>query len=391
MEQAAVRTPSTRDPFHIEARMRHILDRKQVRAKLGPYAAKRTEEVDAALQRFFAAEGLKGVRISKLARLAGGASKEQFAFTLQHDGAAEPERLVLRMDPLEGIVETCRLRESQILRAMASIVPVPEIRFVDPGGEHLGQPGLISRFVPGVTKPTQVRSTSVSGIGSSFGEWVDKLAPQFLDNLVAIHNFDFRRAEGLSAFEIPAAGTREAPLWQVNLFSRIRREDLVEPVPLLSYTECWLREHAPICDDPCVVHADYRIGNFMFEEPSGKFTAVLDWELAHIGDFHADIAWVIQALFGTWSADGCFLVSGLLPRDEFLRKYQEKSGRTIDPAKLGYYEILNAWKCAVMDLCTAIMAGKNKNNHQDLLVTWLASAGAVFLEQIVGMIRSAGE
>jgi len=372
---------------YIESRLRHILDRKPIHAKRGPYAAKTNAEVDALLRRLFAAEGLRDVQVSELARLAGGASKEQFAFTLHQADAPEPERLVLRMDPLEGIVETCRLREAQILRAMQGVVPVPEVRFVDPEGQHLGQPGLITRFIHGVTKPTQVKSTSVSGIGTSFGEWANRLAPQFLSNLVAIHNFDFRSCELLDAFEVPAAGTAEAALWQVNLFSRIRREDLVEPVPLLTWAECWLRDNAPICDNPCVVHADYRIGNFMFEEPSGRFTAVLDWELSHIGDFHADIAWLIQRLFGSWAADGRFLVSGLMVREDFLREYQLQSGRVIDPHKLHYYEVLNAWKCAVMDLCSAIMAARNNNNHQDLLVTWLASAGAVFLEQIVELIR----
>ncbi len=387
MTQMTAAALSRGDPRYIEARLQHILDRKQIRARLGPYAAKREDEIDAALRRLFAAEGLSGVQISDLTRLAGGASKEQFAFTLRHDASAEPERLVLRMDPLEGIVETCRLRETQMLRAMQGIVPVPTIRFVDPEGEHLGQPGMISRFIGGVTKPTQVQSQSVSGIGSSFGEWADKLAPQFLANLVAIHNFDFRASPELEAFEVPTPGTAEAALWQLNLFSRIRREDLVEPVPLLSWVECWLRDNAPVCEQPCIVHADYRIGNFMFEEPSGRFTAVLDWELAYIGDFHADIAWLIQKLFGNWAADGRFLVSGLMAREDFLRDYQLQSGRKIDPVKLRYYEVMNAWKCAVMDLCSAVIAAKHNNNHQDLLVTWLASAGAVFLEQIVELIR----
>lgn len=372
---------------YIEPRMRHILDRKAQRSKLGPYIAKREDQIDAALRKLFAAEGLTGVSLSDLRRLAGGASKEMFSFTLEHDGADAPERLVLRMDPYEGIVETCRLRETQMLRAMRDVVPVPTVRFIDPEGEYLGQPGMISQFVHGVTKPTDLKTTSVSGIGSSFGEWADKLAPQFLQHFVAIHAFEPSAAHDLDAFEIPAAGTRQAALWQVELFARIRREDLIEPVPLLTFTECWLREHAPVCDKPCVVHGDFRIGNFMFEEPSGRFTAVLDWELTHFGDYHEDLAWMIQRLFGTWAADGRFLVSGLIPRDEFFREYERASGHVIDPAKLRYYEVLNAWKCAVLDLCTAIAAARNSNNHQDLLLTWLASAGAVFLEQIVDLIR----
>ena len=59
------------------------------------------------------------------------------------------------------------------------------------------------------------------------------------------------------------------------------------------------------------------------------------------------------------------------------------------PETLRYYEILNAYKCAVMDLSSAIIAGKNSNNHQDLLITWLASAGAVFLDQIEKLMRGA--
>ena len=103
------------------------------------------------------------------------------------------------------------------------------------------------------------------------------------------------------------------------------RDDLTEPVPLLTWTECWLREHAPICEQARVVHGDYRIGNFMFEEPSGDFSAVLDWELAHLGDFHADLGWVVQRLFGGWDDAGKFLVCGLMSREESPRALREAS------------------------------------------------------------------
>jgi aminoglycoside phosphotransferase (APT) family kinase protein len=375
------------DADDLEPRVRHVFDRKLVRRATGPYTARTDAEVDRALRRLFAAEGLRGVRIEGLKRMAGGASKEQFAFSLQHDAAPDPERLVLRMDPLESIAETCRLREAQILRAMQGVVPVPRVRFVDPEGEHLGQPGLITSFVRGVAKPTDIDAASVSGVGSRFGErWARRLAPQFLQHLVAIHGFAWQGAD-LGAFAAPSAGTRQAAIRQVSWWARVWRDDATDAVPLLTWTECWLREHAPVCHEPVVVHGDYRMGNFMFEEPGGEMSAVLDWELAHLGDFHADLGWATQRLWGGSDARGGFLVSGLLQREEFLEQYEKRSGRTIDPETLRYYEVLGAWKCAVMQLGPGIRVPLEGNSHQDLVLTWLASAGSVLLEDIVALVR----
>jgi hypothetical protein len=78
-----------------------------------------------------------------------------------------------------------------------------------------------------------------------------------------------------------------------------------------------------------------------------------------------------------------------MKREEFIAQYQRLSGRTINPQTLRYYEVLNAWKCAIMDLGSAIIAAKNNNNHQDLLITWLGSAGGVFLDQIEKLLREA--
>lgn len=381
--------PHKWDRDDIEPRVREILDRTVRDRVTGPYRAKTATQVVDILKRYFAAsEGLSGIEITEVSRMAGGASKEQFAFTLHHSGDSAGTRLILRMDPLEGITQTCRGRELQLHIAMQGVLPVAGIRSFDADGDLLGQPGMIMEFVDGVTKPTDVDSIGVSGIGSRFDDWIPKLAPQFVDAYIKVHGFDFSQAD-LSYFEVPRPGTTDAAIWQVNWWSRLCWNALVEPVPLITLTERWLRENAPLCDKPVIVHGDLRIGNFMFEEPSGKFTAVLDWELGHIGDFHEDIAWVIQKLFGVWREDGVFLVCGLLPRDEFLAAYQAQSGNVIDPVKLRYYEVLNAYKCAVMDLSQAIRAAKESNNHQDLVLTMLASAGAVFLAQIVKLLREA--
>ena len=372
----------------MEPRIKEILDRTVRDRPTGPYAAKTDAEIIAMLERLYTAEGLVDIEISGVQRMAGGASKEQFAFLLRHAGDAAGEHLVLRMDPLEAIAQTCRGREAQLHVALGDVLPVAPVRNVDPDGEVLGQPAIILGFVNGVTEPTDSKGHGVSGMGSRYDEWADKLSPQFIHALATVHNFDRSNAD-LSYFAEPAPGTRQAAIWQVNAWSKLWWDAIVQPVPIVTYAERWLRENAPVCEQPVICHCDLRIGNFMFEEPSGKFTAVLDWELAHIGDYHEDIAWACQRLFGMLDDNGEFLVCGLMLRPEFIRRYAEASGNRIDPDRLRYYEVLNAYKCAVMDLGQAIRAATESNNHQDLVLTWLASAGAVFLDQIVTLIREA--
>lgn len=352
----------------------------------GPYTARTNAEVTQQLTSLFAAEGLDGVHISDLSRMTGGASKEQFAFTLMHDGAASPERLVLRMDPRMGIVETCRGREAQLLAALAGVVPVPPMRFVDADGVHLGQPGLITAFVPGVTKPSDVDAQAVSGIGTRFGVWDARLAPQFVDNLVRLHRFDWRAAD-LPDFDPPAPGTTQAALRQVNWWARVWEQDLVESLPVITMAGRWLRENAPVCDEPVMVHGDYRSGNFLFEELDGRFTAVLDWELAHLGDFHEDLAWSVQKLFATERADGELLISGLLPRREFLAQYAAGTGNRVDRDTLRYFEILDAWKLSILTLGTGCYAARAGQSHQDLVLTTAATIVPVIVDQLVELLK----
>ncbi|CAN5192009.1 phosphotransferase family protein [soil metagenome] len=376
------------DRSEMESRIRHILERTVRLRATGPYRPKSDAQVTAMLTGFFAAKGLEEIAISDVERMSGGASKEQFAFTLHHRASAHPERLVLRMDPLEAIAQTCRGREGEIQRIMGHHMPVAPVRWFDADGDLLGQPAVILEFVRGVTQPSEGGAAGVSGMGGRLGSLIDRLAPQYIDALAKTHRFDWSRAH-LRYFDAPRANSNQAAIWQVNWWSQVWWDCLVEPVPVVTLAERWLREHAPMCDTPMLVHGDLRMGNFMFEEPSGQFTAVLDWELAHIGDFHEDIAWTMQKLFGAWGDDGRFLVSGLLTREDFITRYQMASGNRIDPVRLHYYEVLNAYKCAVMDLGQAMRASVASNNHQEVVLTWLGSAGAVFLNDIIQLIRRA--
>lgn len=365
----------------IEPRIRDILQEKRARRLTGPYTPRTVDQIRAGLLALYDGED---VRISDIARMSGGASKEQFLFTLEDAQGAE--RLVLRMDPLEGLIETCRRREAQILTAMKGVVPVPTVLRVDPDGSRLGLPGLVTSFVTGVAKPPQ-SAASVSGLRTDFdAHWVDRLAPQFMDNLVRIHAFDFRAA-ALPDFAMPDGGPEQMALRQVNWWAKVWRDDVVDAFPVMALAEGWMRANLPRCNDPVLVHGDYRTGNYLFDPQGGEVTAVLDWELAHVGDFHEDIAWNLQPIFANEAEDGSMRISGLFARDEFLERYQRESGRTIDPATLYFYDVFNAWKCAVIDLSSCLTAARDGNNHQDILLSWLATSAHIVLDHLTRLLQ----
>lgn len=156
--------------------------------------------------------------------------------------------------------------------------------------------------------------------------------------------------------------------------------------PLVALVERWLREHTPQHTDLVIVHGDYRTGNYLFNEETRSITAILDWELAHVGDYHEDLGWVVQRMYSTVE-DGRRLVTGLMPREDFLASYEASSGRSVSPASLHYYEVLCAFKSTVATLASSVRAAADRHNHQDVLLSWLASCGYVFVAELCDLIE----
>lgn len=358
----------------IEPRLLEILLAKQERRKLGPYIPRTAPDIAEGLSVLFAREGIaaqaRGVR-----RMGGGASKEQFVFDVEGEIDPAFARCVLRMDPREGIIETCRRREAQVLRAVAGVVPVPPVLTEDGDGETMGQPLMVTGFVGGVTKPSD-SGAGPSGLKARFGESLGAaLTSQFIGHLAAIHAVDYRAA-GLDDFAVPRPETTDAALWQVNYWTRVRALEETDSLPLLTLAETWLYDHLPVCEQPVLLHGDYRVGNFLFDEERQEITALLDWELTHIGDFHEDIAYSFEPLFGHRDADGVFHVGSMFTTDHLISRYEALTGRTVNPATLHWYRVLTSYKLIAMNHCSSIIAARDGTNHQNALLAFLASCTA---------------
>lgn len=323
--------------------------------------------------------------------LSGGASKVQMAFTLDWNepGAGRQKTpMVLRMEPAESIVETSRLREYQLLRAFEGVVPAPRAYWVDPEGEHLPYPAMVTGFLEGVTKPSNSTAEGVSGTGIVLPpELRRQLGPQFVEILGTIHRHDFSTAD-LGAFGIPAIGTTQCADWGINTWSRIWEEDHDEDVPMLRVAAAWLRRNRPVLDRLSVVHADYRTGNFLFTEHDAKISGILDWELGLIGDRHQDLAWSTNPVFGSLAEDGkTFLVGGMMTETEFFETYEQYSGLAIDPKTLHWYRVFNSYALAVLDLATAYRIARNGKTHQDVLICMCIRTSYLFQDDVRRLIE----
>jgi aminoglycoside phosphotransferase (APT) family kinase protein len=340
-------------------------------------------DIRARLERFLRAKLSGDFAIRNLAYLSGGASKEQFVFELDYvaGGAKRTDKLVLRRDPPEAVTATHREREFQLFQALQGIVPVPRARWLDEPGEFFGRSSLICDFAPGVQKPTNATG-NITGIGILFtAESRQRIADEFIGALAKIHTADFSRAD-LSAFDILPAGSSAAVQCHLDWWARVWFEDRLEEEPLMAIAENWLRRNAPSVDVISLIHGDYRSGNFLFDEATNTITAILDWELAHFGDRHCDLAWILFEVYWMNDEQGQTLCCGMLPREEMIALYERKCGLIVDRERLRYYEVFMRWKATIICLATSPRVALGGRTHHDILANWLAGVSFLLLEAL---------
>ncbi|MEL6877171.1 MAG: phosphotransferase family protein [Pseudomonadota bacterium] len=374
-----------------EPHLAALLEARKARRAAPPYIPQVDGEVQGLLERFFDREAV-GSKVSDVSRLGGGASKEQFMFTLAK-ADEEPKRYVLRMDPEEAITETSRRREWDVLRAMKGTVPVPGVLAIDEDAVIFPRPALIMEMMPGTPKPSSI-DLSVTGLGTVLGDPLrGKIRPQYVDLLTKIHNFDWRSAD-LPSYAAPDADPKQATRWLIAFWKELLEQDVVAKEPVIRLATQWLEANVPDCNELSLVHGDFRTGNYLFDEDTGAITAVLDWEMSYLGDRHADFGWLLQPVFGTLS-DGTFRASDIFAgTDDFIAAYEAAGGRPVDRSKLHYFTVFNNWKSYILVSVLGMRAAKEAHNHQDVLLTFLAATGPQFvaaLARLLGPASGKGE
>jgi aminoglycoside phosphotransferase (APT) family kinase protein len=357
--------------FPTERETDELLVRKLKRRGGPAYVPVTLAQLSDGVQRLLADRLDGAFEISNARWSTGGASKIQMGFDLRWDDperGPSRDRMMLRMDPAESHNATSRTREFELLRAFEDTLPVPRAYWVDDEARYFPEPVLIYGFLDGVTKPAETRSGQVSGMGTDFGPALRaRLAPQFMEHLAAIHTYDARRA-AFATMDRPQLGSTESALWQLNRARRIWEEDRGDDVPMMEVAANWLERNVPSLDRVSVVHGDFRSGNFLFDEPSGRITGWLDWERGHLGDRHRDLAWSTQPILGHYDEHGTYLVCGLVPLDSFYAEYERVSGLSVDPERVRWYRVLNAFSIIASTLGTSYRVVRLGKTHQDVLL-----------------------
>ncbi|MCP5172259.1 MAG: phosphotransferase family protein [Pseudomonadales bacterium] len=384
-----------RSKYKVERTVDEALTDKLIRRRGEDYKLPSLSELTDRLRLFIASNLSEPFEVNNLKRLPGGGSKEMFRFELIRltESGNKPQNLILRMNPGESIAETHRLREFQVMDAAKNIVPVPDVYWVDADGSIMGNSAMVCGFVTGVAKPTQAHGDggAVSGIGAGFPHKMRKpLFDQFVNYLVAIHNHDWHQND-MSSFDLPEKGSTEAASLSLNHWSRVWEEDSFEEHPVITMAAQWLNSNLPSAENICLIHNDYRNGNFLFDEESLQITAILDWETARFGDFHEDLAWVLFSGFASPDENGNPLACGLASRDEFIQSYQALSGRVIDPIRLHYYTVLNLYKLAILGSASNARAAADKQSHLDVMMNFSTGLGYSVLADLYQLLNSHGD
>jgi aminoglycoside phosphotransferase (APT) family kinase protein len=370
----------------IEPSLAAVLDRKMALRGNTVYQPTPIESVSKQLDAFLADQLDGAFVVHGLSKLTGGASMEQYVFSLERPDTDEPTtRMILRMSPLCSVIETCRLREFQIIAAVQGTVPAPRAFFVAPESDAFGKPALISSFDEGVTAPTD-GGGNASGLGTAYGSSRAALAPQFVRHLAALHTLDWS-AKDLSSLEVPRQGTTDAVDWRIALWDRVWREDGFEAHPTVALTSAWLWEHRPPVDHVSLVHGDYRNGNFLFLEGTGEMTAILDWEAGHLGDRHMDLAYAMLPGYGTLGEDGTYYCAGLVEKQEFIREYERHSGLSVDPERLRYYTVLNMYWAVIACSGTAPRLAAEHMTHLDTMMNLVPGLAMFFIGELNAILR----
>jgi aminoglycoside phosphotransferase (APT) family kinase protein len=251
---------------------------------------------------------------------------------------------VLRRPPRPPLPPSAHdmLREARVLSALQGQARVPEVLAVCDDETVLGAPFYVMSRVDGEV----ITDTIPPALDTV--EDRRRMGESLVDALVEVHAVDWA-ASGLEGFGKPTGYLerqlrRFVGLWEHN---KTREIDAVESVGE------WLKANLPESPAATIVHGDYRLGNTIVSSSApAEVVAILDWEMATIGDPLADIGYLCTLWTDRDDPDlGMFELSavtrqeGFPQRAELVTRYEERSGRAVGDIR--WYQTLALWKSIV--------------------------------------------
>ncbi len=302
--------------------------------------------VDAEALGRYLAEALPGPDTAEplqVERIRGGHSNETFFISRGR------EQWALRRPPRGPLLPTAHdvAREYRVLRGLErTSVPIPRPILLCDDTSVIGAPFYLMERVHGViiraTLPPAFEADTASRSG---------LGDAVIDTLAELHAVDWQ-AVGLGDLGKPQGYLeRQLRRWTGQLDASRNR-----PLPDLDAVTAWLHAHLPASPTATIVHGDYRLDNLMFAPaPPAQVVAILDWEMATLGDPLADVGYLLSF----WRepgdpdmgalGDAAWKVTaqpGFPTRAQLVERYAARTGRQMD--HVAFYVALAIWKLAIL-------------------------------------------
>lgn len=236
-------------------------------------------------------------------------------------------------------------RESSLLQKISPVFPLaPKPYFFCDDLSILGVPFYVMERRKGV-----VINDSFPAGAPPTEDLCRRISQTVVETLVQIHAIDWKVA-GLSEFGYPEGFLRRQVKGWIERYFRAQTDEIPE-VELLTR---WLTEHIPESPTPTLIHNDFKLNNILLNSKDlAQPVAVLDWEMATIGDPLFDLGvslsyWVtaddppeLQAVLPTVTA-----LPGFISRERFMELYAQKSGRNL--SSMHFYLTFAYFKWAVI-------------------------------------------
>ena len=256
-----------------------------------------------------------------------------------------PEReYVLRRGPLGPVAPKAHdmAREHMVLRAVHPFFDAaPEVFHLCEDTSIIGAVFFIMERRHGIVVRDRIPPEL-----AAFPDYPARVSRGFVDCLVELHAVDIEE-HGLVSLGKPAGFLERQVRGWFERWNRAKTEEIALMERLIQ----WLTDHLPVSPDPTLVHNDFKLDNLMLDaKDPGRIEAVLDWEMATVGDPLVDLG-LILCYWSQPSDPGGTKASltsdaGWFTRDELIGRYAELTGR--DLSLINYYEVFALFKLAVV-------------------------------------------
>jgi aminoglycoside phosphotransferase (APT) family kinase protein len=244
-----------------------------------------------------------------LHRLTGGANMESWSF--DHDGQGYVLRRSASAELMAGRAYGHDVEAAIVRAAYASGVTAPEIVGEIEPEDGLGT-GYLMRRVEAEVNPANILANPPAGLLADLARELARIHAVPLDSL-------------------PEMPSPDGGVLLADLKTKFIEYGGDRPVMALAFK--WLEDRIPAPVEPVLLHGDFRMGNLMVDAKG--LAAVLDWELAHMGDRHQDLAF---GCINSWRFGHIDRPAfGVGQTQELFEAYQRESGVAVDPERFRWW------------------------------------------------------